>query len=346
MAFEYFWQFVTNFGDMIYWIGFFVSFALIYTFLDKRDKKRISWILYVLLPSVLIAYGFSEVLKFLFQIPRPCFLLENCPTGYSFPSSHATIITAFAIITILNLKKPKLYILPIILAVLVGLSRIALGYHTLTDVIGGAVIGFFVSILVNEIYKKLSKVKIRIIGYYLRKLVHISGIIFIPLSFILSRNQFILIFIFGTPLFLLLEYLRVKKNYIPIYKETVTLLSNPPELKSFLFEPLFYVIAIFLLFSFFPLKSFYIGTISLIIGDGLAGLIGFRFGKTKLPYNKRKSVEGSLACFISTFAFSLFFLNFFSALTIAIITTLLESFLGKGENLILPLTIGFILMPL
>ncbi|MDE1846399.1 MAG: hypothetical protein KGH53_03940, partial [Candidatus Micrarchaeota archaeon] len=38
---------------------------------------------------------------------------------------------------------------------------------------------------------------------------------------------------------------------------------------------------------------------AIFIGDALATIIGLRFGKTKLPYNKKKSIAGSLAYFIS-----------------------------------------------
>lgn len=341
MIFEDFWQFITYFGDISYWLGFFVSFAILYSFLDKNDRKKASWIFYALVPSVLISYMMPEFLKILFQVPRPCVLLPNCPTGFSFPSTHAAVAFTFATTAILNLKKRKFYILFVALAVLVGASRFALGYHTLIDVIGGALIGIFVSIVIHKlIYKIFSKGKNR--GYYIRKLVHLSGIFVIPLSFIIEKYQLFLLFAFGIIVFVLLEYLRLKRDYIPFFSEIVKLLSDPKELKSILLEPLLYFISIFILFSFFPAKLFYVGTISLVAGDGFAGIIGFRFGKNKLPYNKRKSLEGSFACFISTFGFLLPFLSLFNALLIAIITTILESVLNRGENLILPLAIGFI----
>lgn len=41
-----------------------------------------------------------------------------------------------------------------------------------------------------------------------------------------------------------------------------------------------------------------LGLIALFFGDAAATIIGVRFGKTKLPYNRRKSLEGLLAYFI------------------------------------------------
>jgi membrane-associated phospholipid phosphatase len=154
MTFEIFWQFISFFGDRLFWIVFFIISGILYLFLDKRRRKKISWIFYSLLPSILVLTVFIELLKISFQIPRPCIPFENCPSGYSFPSGHTAIISTFTTITILQLKKPKIYIPLIILTILVGASRIFLDYHTLADVIFGALVGIFVAIVMNKAVNK------------------------------------------------------------------------------------------------------------------------------------------------------------------------------------------------
>jgi undecaprenyl-diphosphatase len=67
----------------------------------------------------------------------PCF-----PASYtlaSFPSGHAT--TAFALATLLSLWYPRWTAAWLILAVFVAWSRIVLGSHFPSDVLGGAVLG-------------------------------------------------------------------------------------------------------------------------------------------------------------------------------------------------------------
>lgn len=58
---------------------------------------------------------------------------------YSFPSGHATAV--FTLATILSLTFPWFSLLLIPLSGAVGISRIYLGLHYPTDVVGGAVIG-------------------------------------------------------------------------------------------------------------------------------------------------------------------------------------------------------------
>jgi undecaprenyl-diphosphatase len=67
----------------------------------------------------------------------PCF-----PAPYavaSFPSGHAT--TVFALATVLSLWDPKATVVWLALATVVGWSRVALGSHFPSDVLGGALLG-------------------------------------------------------------------------------------------------------------------------------------------------------------------------------------------------------------
>lgn len=93
----------------------------------------------------LTGLGASEVLKRLFQRPRP--YLEDAqirtPNGLepsdSFPSGHASL--AFAWATILASDDPVLSIPAYALATGIGFSRVYLGLHHPTDVAAGAVLG-------------------------------------------------------------------------------------------------------------------------------------------------------------------------------------------------------------
>jgi undecaprenyl-diphosphatase len=153
MVFDTFWVLISYFADIAYWIGFAVSFLIIYPLLEKKDKIKVFWIIYALLPAVFLAYSLNFILKSIFQIERPCVMLSNCPSGYSFPSGHASLIFAFATIVTIYEKKYKSYLWAIPLAILVGLSRIFLNYHTVADVIGGAFVGIFSAIVVFKLSK-------------------------------------------------------------------------------------------------------------------------------------------------------------------------------------------------
>jgi membrane-associated phospholipid phosphatase len=149
-----FWQFISYFGDIAYWIGFSISFLIIYPLLSKSDKEKVIWVFYALLPSVMASYLLATILKSLFHVPRPCVLLEACPSTYSFPSGHTAVAFAFATVAISNMGKKKWYLFVIPLAILVGLSRIFLGLHTVIDVVGGGTLGILCGYTLQSLYRK------------------------------------------------------------------------------------------------------------------------------------------------------------------------------------------------
>ena len=84
-------------------------------------------------------------LKHLFARPRPCFsmadlhLLQTCGKHFSFPSNHAiNTATAAAFLQVLY---PRSGWVSWPIVALVGLARVYIGAHYVTDVLGGWIIG-------------------------------------------------------------------------------------------------------------------------------------------------------------------------------------------------------------
>jgi dolichol kinase len=327
------WYVISFFGEVAYWMGFASAFIIIYPFLEKRSKRKQRWILYYLLPAIVLSSLSSFYLKLIFKIPRICEGLEYCPETYAFPSGHSTVAFSLFTISLLHFKDIKIYLPAFFLAILVSYSRIALKVHTLSDVIGGALVGILVSSFWYYFFRRIENRK-NGASFYFRKLIHLLGIAVILLRLTVETKYISPLLFSLTLLFFVSELLRLREINLPIFYE-ISEFCKKKEERGFLVEPFFLAFSLLLLL-YFPLDFFIVGSVPLVIGDGLAGLIGYRFGSHKLFYNKNKSIEGSVAFFISTLISFLIFFDVKTSFILTLFSTILESIIKKYENLILP----------
>lgn len=102
----------------------------------------------------LIALGVGQVIGMLVPRDRPYLtehvrlLVPHAPDT-SFPSDHATL--AFAVAVMIWRHDRRLGSALLLFGVLVGIARVFIGAHYPTDVLGGAVLGAIVSVLVDRI---------------------------------------------------------------------------------------------------------------------------------------------------------------------------------------------------
>jgi len=99
----------------------------------------------------------STIFKNIFGISRPFIDGSIVPlfreSGYSFPSDHMSVFTAIAVVMFLvNRKAGFVFVL---IAILIGLSRIVIGVHYPADILGGLVVGLVVGLIFTKIYKKI-----------------------------------------------------------------------------------------------------------------------------------------------------------------------------------------------
>lgn len=144
---DFFFTNITHLGDAgIFWI---VLTALLLCF--KKTRRAGIYSACALLGSLLIN---NIILKNLVNRARPYEVVEGltCIIGAardaSFPSGHTG--ASFAAATAMYRKLPKRYsVLLVILASLIAVSRLYVGIHYPSDVLGGLVTGVTIGILVN-----------------------------------------------------------------------------------------------------------------------------------------------------------------------------------------------------
>ncbi len=151
---------VTQLGSGKLYLVAFVLLFLLNHFIYKHKKEAQHWLY---LAIVVISSGIvCDALKFILGRARPINLFDNLQYGFyffkmnygmvSFPSGHAT--TAAAVALACSVLWPRYWKLFVVAAVLVGLSRLVLNVHYLSDVIVGWYVGALVAIYVSRFFKK------------------------------------------------------------------------------------------------------------------------------------------------------------------------------------------------
>lgn len=151
--------FITSLGNGgLIWIA-----ATVILIIPKKTRKAGIMSAVALLGSLIIN---NNIVKNIVQRPRPFVTFTDLqiiiptPSEFSFPSGHTSSSFAAASVFYTHLPK-KIGVLAIVLAFLIGLSRLYVGVHYPTDVIAGILMGIFLGYLaeniVNFVGKKLKK---------------------------------------------------------------------------------------------------------------------------------------------------------------------------------------------
>jgi len=132
------WANLTTVGDTL------VAFALLLPFARRRPDIAAAVLL-----AVLLTLAYVHGIKNLVAMPRPVAVLDHAAftvigpalKAGAFPSGHTA--TAFALVALLGAQLPWRQLTPLLLlAALVGISRIAVGAHWPADVLAGAAGGW------------------------------------------------------------------------------------------------------------------------------------------------------------------------------------------------------------
>ena len=331
-------------------------------------------LLYVVYPSVrrnrlkiaafviaLVAVAWlTLVVKDIYREPRPCINLKlpECPEDYSFPSGHTAYSFVFAGASIGTAFFPVFFLLSIIVA----LSRMYLGVHTLNDVAGSIVVSLAayltVETLLREFFPQLVPEKERgrveerreRPGAHFevrRQLIHIIfGTGVMALLYALGRTKAELLLVLALFVGMTLMQLRLERHRAAFIDELFDLLERPKVMPAR--GAVNYVLGSLLALAFLSDFNQMMATIAILAwGDGAATLFG-QFGRTRLPWSRKKTALGAFAFFAFASASAYLFVGPV-ALLVALVCTLFETLeLRVDDNFLVPLVAVafFVLAPI
>jgi undecaprenyl-diphosphatase len=144
--------FVTFFGGAIV-VAVMTAAVALYVWWRRRDRVATAMVPI----SAALAGILNNLAKVVVGRPRPPTAVFTHARGFGFPSGHTAGFTAFAVavaglVVVLHASRLKRLIMSTIAAlasVAVGLSRVVVGAHWLTDVIGGLLLGAAIGLAVT-----------------------------------------------------------------------------------------------------------------------------------------------------------------------------------------------------
>jgi HAD superfamily phosphoserine phosphatase-like hydrolase len=178
----------------------------------------------------------------------------------------------------------------------------------------------------------------------LRETIHACGFAVPLLSGIVGLYPTVLLILLITSLYMLSELLMMERKTLPIVSLITRHAATSEEIYGFRTSPIFFAFGILLTLLFFPRQASGAAIAAFALGDSTASIFGGMLGRKTLPYNKGKTLEGSLIGFLFAFLAAAFFVNPIAALLGAAVAMLIESMpLPLNDNLLVPLITGFVL---
>ena len=151
---------ITNIGSAYSLISLTFLISLIATI--KRKKLPINTII-----NLISVFIISQIFKAIIRRPRPAEIFLVKASGYSYPSGHTMVSFAFFTFIAYSLLekidnkilKMVIRLITLLLVIAIGFSRIYLGVHHFTDVLGGYLLGLsylllFLNMCANVIKKE------------------------------------------------------------------------------------------------------------------------------------------------------------------------------------------------
>ena len=209
----------------------------------------------------------------------------------------------------------------------------------------------FVWLRINDFFAQRKWISSRLS----RKIIHIgTGPIFVSCWILFPENYISRFLAASIPALITIQFILIGLEIIKD-QASIDAMSRSGDPKEILYGPVFYGV-IFTLVTLIYWKNSPIGITALMLmcgGDGLADLLGRKYGHTKLPWNPNKSWVGTISMLMGSYWLSVLILSLFKyfyypsrfqlniilfVLPISIIATIVESLkIEKFDNITITL---------
>lgn len=179
-----------------------------------------------------------------------------------------------------------------------------------------------------------------------RKFLHIL-IACVPVfsTFVYHTTQMVLFALLGA--YVISECLRINGYSFPLLGKITRSSVRKAEERDFAFGPVTLILGAILSLHFFPTMVANIAIWIVAFADTAATIVGRSLGVHRIPYNKKKSLEGTFAAMIVAFLCGYIYLSIPAALLVAIFSSIIESLPLKSlDNLFMPIGAGLLLLSL
>jgi dolichol kinase/phosphoserine phosphatase len=180
---------------------------------------------------------------------------------------------------------------------------------------------------------------------FVREAIHASGFFVPVLAALIGIPLVALMICVVSALYALSELSRMNGKNLPVISAITRNAASQAERYEFAAAPLYFAVGILLTLVLFPAPVNGAAIAMFTLGDSTASLFGGLISKKPLPFNKGKTVEGSLAGFFFAFLAGMFFVSPVLALIGAAVAMAIESLpLPVNDNILIPLCTGLALL--
>ncbi|MDR0539645.1 MAG: phosphatidate cytidylyltransferase [Spirochaetaceae bacterium] len=176
-----------------------------------------------------------------------------------------------------------------------------------------------------------------------RKGIHLF-VALIPSFALINKTFTLILLVCGICLYTICEILTLKGVKVPLFYRIIGLANRERDKGKFALGPVTLGAGAALSILLFAPEAAFVAIYALAFGDGFASLAGRIMGRTRPAFLMGKSVEGSLACFLTVYLSALHVShNWLFSLTVTVTATVVEALpLKDWDNIIIPLSAGYI----